>query len=459
MASVLTTQQQGTFRELLQEVRADLRSKGRWDDARSITAILWRPGLFKKVLAEAENRATVYALAHTGAQQIGDGELFKWLVEWFSDGGWEILLEFVKGLIGLFSGQGVQTTLVHTSTPLDTFEALASNTETRLTAMLSASTTEPSLCTLPPDLDRHERDPVHPYSGAAATYPYYHITEDPWRKIHESGLDGRGEVIVNLDTGVRVDHADMKKVLGSRSWVGENPLRDGNGHGTHTAVTNCGNDPSVTFAPGASLAVGQVLSSGGSGGSDGIAAGIRWAATEFPGSIISMSLGGGGAYRPTLEAIIFAIERGCIVVASAGNAGFSGRNTIGYPGKFLESLAIGALQENGQRASFSSGGRELDWMLPGQNIVSADYRTQNGRRRMSGTSMSCPLAAALMAVTKQLQKREGAAHIDGPDAWRDLFAANMDDLGAPGQDDAYGRGAPIYDALVTRLQNNNLIFA
>lgn len=33
-----------------------------------------------------------------------DGEFFKWLVEWFSNGGWEVILKFIMALLPLLTG-------------------------------------------------------------------------------------------------------------------------------------------------------------------------------------------------------------------------------------------------------------------------------------------------------------------------------------------------------------------
>lgn len=286
---------------------------------------------------------------------------------------------------------------------------------------------------------------------------YWHLPRTEWDSVRERAT-GAGIVIANLDTGYNPTHRLMPKALAARSFVrGERDAIDGNGHGTHTIVTSAGRDPRLGVAPEASLIVGKVLGANGSGSSDGIAAGIRWAMAEGA-HIISLSLGGPSAYQPTLDAIDAANEAGVVVVAAAGNAGFNGANTVGWPGKYSGTLCIGAYREDGEIADFSSGGRELDIACPGQNIVSADHRSADGLVRMSGTSMATPYAAGLCALVMELVLREGGVWPKGAAWWRRFFLANTEDRGAPGEDNRFGSGVPRYLDIVSALNNENLVF-
>lgn len=281
----------------------------------------------------------------------------------------------------------------------------------------------------------------------------WHLPANTWSGIW-GHTQGAGVVCAVLDTGMN-DHADLPTPLETRSFIRGESWRDGNGHGTHCAGTVLGRN-GIGVAPAADLMVGKVLSNGGSGGSDGIAAGIRWAADEGA-DVISMSLGGGGAYEPTRQAIIYAESKGAVVVAAAGNAGFNGRNTIGYPGRFLESLCVGAIQENGRIANFSSGGREVDVATPGQNIISASYR--GGYTSMSGTSMATPFFAGLCCLIIEQQRREGHAQLSGVDAWRKFLAQWCEDAGDPGKDVRFGYGVPRYSEIVASLAMQDLTWS
>jgi subtilisin family serine protease len=151
------------------------------------------------------------------------------------------------------------------------------------------------------------------------------------------------------------------------------------------------------------------------------------------------------------------MEKGSIVVAAAGNSGFNGsRNTIGWPGKYLESICVGATRSDGKIASFSSGGREMDVACPGQDIVSAS--TNRGYVSMSGTSMATPFFAGLLALVVELMRREGNARFTGVEAVRAFLAQYCEDRGTPGKDPSFGLGVPIATKIVEALSNDDITF-
>jgi subtilisin len=157
------------------------------------------------------------------------------------------------------------------------------------------------------------------------------------------------------------------------------------------------------------------------------------------------------------SAIKYAWEKGCVVVAAAGNSGFSGsRNTIGYPAKYLDCLCVGASRSDGQRASFSSGGREMDVVCPGQDIISCS--TTNGYRSMSGTSMATPFFAGLCCLIIELMRREGYAAFTGAEAVRTFLAANTIDKGEPGRDPFWGFGVPDSRRIIEALNQETIIW-
>ena len=254
-----------------------------------------------------------------------------------------------------------------------------------------------SPCSIPPDFEVH--------GEAVVMDEYWHLPRSTWEKIN-SRVTGKGIVIANLDTGYNPHHELMPKPLVVRSFVDSTAAIDGHGHGSHTIGTCCGRSPLISPAFEADLIVGKVLKDNGSGPSSAIAEGIRWA-VDAGANIISMSLGGSVAYPPTHAALQYAEQHGVVVVAAAGNSGYAGANSIGYPGKFIETLCIGATKEDGSIASFSSGGRQLDLATPGKNIVSLAHNHGQNLVKMSGTSMACPFAAALCALILQLSLREG----------------------------------------------------
>lgn len=292
---------------------------------------------------------------------------------------------------------------------------------------------------LPPDLVRGQE-------FAQAPSSLWHLPPDVWGLIW-SKVTGAGIKVAVLDTGY-TPHPDLPTAISERSFISGEAVHDRNGHGSHCSGTSVGRN-GIGVAPGADLMIGKVLSNAGGGGSDGIAAGIRWAVDEGA-DVISLSLGGGGYYQPTVDALRHAEEQGSIVVAAAGNAGYNGANTIGRPGKYQETLCIGAYRRDGSIARFSSGGRELDVACPGEDIVSTKH-TGSGYVSMSGTSMATPFMAGLMALIVELQRREGHASFTGLDALREFLKNYTDDGGAPGDDVRFGMGIPKSQNIVASL--------
>lgn len=302
----------------------------------------------------------------------------------------------------------------------------------------------PPIWSLPPDLI------VEPNEVLLYTSTVWHLPRTLWNPIWAK-FAGENEVVAILDTGFNA-HQQLPTPLKERSFIrGESP-RDGNAHGTHCAGTAVGRD-GIGFAQRANLLVGKVLSNRGSGSSQGITDGINWAIDEGA-TIISMSLGGGSPYEPTRKAIERANENGILVCASAGNAGQRlPSNTIGYPGRFLESYCSGSMDREGRISSFSSAGREMDGVTPGSSIISTSNTNPTGYKTMSGTSMSCPAAAGMFAVIRSGMAKAGMPRLGGIDDWRPWMTRFFKDQGPIGKDPVWGLGIPDYDKIVTYLFN------
>jgi subtilisin family serine protease len=281
----------------------------------------------------------------------------------------------------------------------------------------------------------------------------WHLPKDVWDKIW-SDFRGQGERTAILDTGFTA-HNDLPTPVKTRSFIRGESVDDRNAHGTHCAGTAIGRN-GIGVAPDAELLVGKVLSNRGSGSSSGIADGINWAIDEGA-TIISMSLGGGDPYEPTRRAIQRANDNGIIVLASAGNSGQRlPRNTIGYPGRHLETYCSGSMDREGRISSFSSAGREMDGVTPGSQIVSTSNTSPTGYKTMSGTSMSCPFAAGLFAVIRSGMAMAGAIRLGGIDDWRPWLQQFFIDQGPVGHDPVWGWGIPDYRKIVAYLAQDDI---
>jgi len=238
----------------------------------------------------------------------------------------------------------------------------------------------------------------------------------PWANVYHDVAQlydkTRGEkaVIFILDTaGTFKDHPDLNASNDARlnSNSTNDPDVDGNGHGTHCAGIAAAIDNEsgvVGIAPGATLAARKVLSDGGSGSYSAISKEIRAVADlKLPPEhkdkkkIISMSLGGGAGNSTLRSAIQYAIQKGCFVIAASGNSYRDGsENTMNYPAKYEEVIAVGSIKKNEKPSDFSSHGEELDITAFGDG----NYSTyKNGSyATLRGTSMATPVIAGFVAL-------------------------------------------------------------
>ncbi|MFK0281085.1 S8 family serine peptidase [Streptomyces sp. NPDC090499] len=241
-------------------------------------------------------------------------------------------------------------------------------------------------------------------------------------EVWQAGYDGTGVEVAVLDTGVDLGHPDLAgKIAGSESFVPDETVQDGFGHGTHVASTIAGSGAASDgrykgVAPGARLLVGKVLDDTGNGQSSWIIAGMEWAA-HSGAKIVSMSLGGtadgpSDVLSQTVDEL--SADTGTLFVIAAGNAG-PGEQTVGTPGIADSALTVGAVDKSDQLASFSSRGPRLgdfavkpEITAPGVDITAARAAgtgmgtpVDDHYTTASGTSMATPHVAGAAALVAE----------------------------------------------------------
>jgi subtilisin family serine protease len=216
---------------------------------------------------------------------------------------------------------------------------------------------------------------------------------DKWRLSQ-----GEGVKIAVIDTGCDLNHEDLKNnLLQGKNFVNKNkePM-DGNSHGTHVAGTICAENNSVGMigvAPKSKVIPVKALDDDGSGNMSNIAEAIRWSADQGT-DFITMSLGAPHDIPDIRKAIQYALSKKCITFCAAGNAGST--REIYYPANYPETIGIGSIDQNFERAGFSCTGDDLDFLAPGVKIFSTV--PTNWYAYMSGTSMSTPFAVGCAAL-------------------------------------------------------------
>jgi subtilisin family serine protease len=202
-----------------------------------------------------------------------------------------------------------------------------------------------------------------------------------------------------LDTGIDLDHPDLQdNIKGNVNLIKPNKSGDDDkGHGTHVAgiVAALDNDIGVIgVGPDISLYAVKVLDKKGQGWLSDLIDGLNWCINNEM-QVINMSFGSLSDNDSFHEAIIEAYEAGITLVASAGNNGEYG-GEIEYPAKYPETIAVSAVDQYDNFASFSSYGLEIDLTAPGVDIKSA-YK-KNAYETLSGTSMSAPHVTGVVAL-------------------------------------------------------------
>lgn len=247
--------------------------------------------------------------------------------------------------------------------------------------------------------------------------------------IRQTGVDsvwdtmtGSSAVTVAVvDTGVR-PIADLSgRVLPGRDFInGDNDPDDDFGHGTQAAdvIAGAGNDGRgiAGICWTCRILPVKVLGADGSGSYSTIAEGIRYAA-DHGAAIINLSLGGPADSRILRDAVAYAVARGALVVAAAGNNASPAPH---YPAAIPAALAVGASTAGEARYPFSNHGAGwVDLAAPGCNPAGQPSGIVT---RFCGSSSSAPFVAGVAALLASAPSHPSAARI------RDLLTATAHPL-------------------------------
>ncbi|MFB6874094.1 type VII secretion-associated serine protease mycosin [Streptomyces sp. NPDC056323] len=273
-------------------------------------------------------------------------------------------------------------------------------------------------------------------------------TDQAWRTTK-----GKGITVAVVDTGVDGNLPDLSgQVLpgkdmigfgagrGDRSWARHGTamagIIAGHGHGTGRSDGVLGIAPEAKILPvrvileASDPARAKARKSRGTALADG----IRWAA-DHGADVINLSLGDDSksAHPDPGEdaAIQYALKKGAVVVASAGNGGEKGDH-ISYPAAYPGVIAVAAVDRYGTHAAFSTRRWYATVSAPGVDIVVA---APDGQYYVEwGTSAASAFVSGAVALVR-------AAHPElTPAQIKKLLADTARSAPASGRDDARGYG-------------------
>jgi len=211
-------------------------------------------------------------------------------------------------------------------------------------------------------------------------------------------------------------------------------------HGTLCAGIASAETNNLTGIAGVSwnskIMVVRVLDNNGYSDDSIIAPGIIYAADEGA-DIINLSLGGAGSSSTLEDAVDYAYNKGCLLVAASGN---SDSSSVDYPAAYDNVIAVGATNESDERCDSddwgfglgSNYGAELDVVAPGNNIYSTSLGGGYGTQK--GTSMAAPFVSGLAALIWSYNST--LTNVDV----RDTIISSANDIGSSGWDAYTGYG-------------------
>jgi len=273
----------------------------------------------------------------------------------------------------------------------------------------------------------------HELSGGYG-YSFYQLQQINLIPLLNEGYNGSGSItsgspvrIAILDTGFNRGHEALKgvNVVGEWDFVNNDPVTKNESgdspfqenHGTYVLGTIAGHEEGKLIGPAWGseylLAKTEIVDTEIVIEEDNWVAGLEWA-DSAGADIVTSSLGYyywysndelDGNTALCTKAADIAVSHGIIVVNSAGNRGYGG---LVAPADGDSVLAVGAVDERGEVAYFSSRGPTADGRVKpdlvaqGVNIYTVSVVDSINYTTVNGTSFSAPLIAGSCALLLEI---------------------------------------------------------
>ena len=254
---------------------------------------------------------------------------------------------------------------------------------------------------------------------------------------------GGSNVVAVLDTGVQAGHKDLSgRVLSGYDFVSPGTsAADDNGHGTWVAgiIAAKANDSygiaGISWSD--KILPVKIMNSSGTGSTSNLTSGIVWSANQGA-DVINMSVGGFPYSKAVEDAVNYAWSKGAVLVGAAGN---NNRRENFYPASYANVISVSATQVDDEFSHWSSYGPKVEVSAPGSSVLTTNCTAGacpnagwGSHTYISGTSFATPNVAGVVALIKARYPSYSPSQIVN------RLYSTVDDLGAAGRDERYGRG-------------------
>ena len=288
------------------------------------------------------------------------------------------------------------------------------------------------------DTDSNAVQPAAIVSSVDSQSDYISPTTAAAQLAQQYGLDGTGQTIAVIDTGIAFDHVALgggfgegQRVVGGYDFAEDdaNPYDDGptGFHGTSVAGIIGSTDLEyMGLAPGADLVALRVFDDAGRNELEWVEQALQWVhdnqfAFENPITTVNLSLGTAPdeSFQMILEDELAQLKEDGIFISVAAGNNFNEEfsSQLAYPASSPSVVPVASHTSTGELSDFSQRASHV-LTAPGQSIVSTvPEHLFFGTRSdpfvgSSGTSFSAPYVAGASALLRQANEIAGVENVD-----------------------------------------------
>ena len=219
-----------------------------------------------------------------------------------------------------------------------------------------------------------------------------------------SGVSKGNTKVAVIDTGVTSIPELSGQILSGYNAINDsNNSNDDNGHGTFVSsiiASKVNNNSGIAgINDRVNILPVKVLDSSGNGYLSDLIKGIQYSIDQNA-NIINLSLASTSFDAMLNNIIEIAYQRGIIVVAAAGNSGnnitSNSISPLNNDGNKNWVIGVSAIDNRGDRPSYSNYGLGIDVVAPGDSILG--YNHVNTSQYRSGTSMAAAIVTGVLSA-------------------------------------------------------------